>query len=45
MEKGNAMFGHLDAGPLFYGVIIALGIYSMLYKLKKGDWLALLELV
>ena len=36
----NAMVGHIDWGPAFYGVIIFLGIWSMLIKLKAGMWLA-----
>ena len=37
MEAGvltmNAFLSHIDMAPLFYGVILAIGIFSMLHKL------------
>jgi hypothetical protein len=32
--------GHIDFTPLFYGVIMFLGIFSMWWKWHKGKWLA-----
>lgn len=32
----SAFLAHLDFMPLFYGVIIFLGIYSMYWKLTHG---------
>lgn len=37
----NGFFGHIDAAPLFYGVLLAVGIFSMLRKLLKFDLVAL----
>ena len=28
--------GHIDVGPLIYGVVIFIGIYSMWWKLRHG---------
>ena len=36
----NGFFGHIDAAPLFYGLILAIGIFSMLYKLMSGQLIA-----
>lgn len=40
MEAGvltmNAFLSHIDMAPLFYGVILAVGIFSMLHKLLSG---------
>ncbi|OOV05777.1 hypothetical protein [Rhodoferax fermentans] len=33
----NGFFGHIDAAPLFYGLLLAIGIFSMLRKLLKFD--------
>ncbi len=38
----NGFFGHIDAAPLFYGMVLALGIFSMLYKFVRGQWLTLI---
>lgn len=32
-----AMLGHLDFGPVIYGVIMFLGIWSMWHKLTTGN--------
>lgn len=38
--------GHFDVGPLIYGIVIFIGLYSMWWKLTHGHWLAfLVELV
>lgn len=37
----NGFFGHIDAAPLFYGVLLAVGIFSMLRKLLLLDFLTL----
>lgn len=37
----NGFFGHIDAAPLFYGLLLAIGIFSMLRKLLALDWLTL----
>jgi len=37
----NAFLSHIDMAPLFYGVVLALGIFSMLYKFMRGDYVAL----
>jgi len=37
----GAFFGHIDAAPLFYGVLLAVGIFSMLRKILKLDLAAL----
>jgi len=37
----SGFFGHMDAAPLFYGLLLAIGILSMLHKLLKLDWLTL----
>ena len=38
--------GHLDIGPLIYGVVIFLGLYSMWWKLTHGRYIAFItELV
>ena len=37
----NGFFGHIDAAPLFYGLILAFGIFSMLRKLLVLDFVAL----
>lgn len=31
----NAFLGHIDMAPVFYGVILAVGIFSMLRKLLR----------
>ena len=36
-----AAFSHIDAGPLFYGLLLALGIFSMLHKVRTYQWLVL----
>jgi hypothetical protein len=33
----GAFFGHIDAAPLFYGLLLAIGIFSMLRKLLMLD--------
>lgn len=33
--------GHMDFMPLFYGILMFLGIWSMYYKLTHGQWLRL----
>lgn len=38
----SAFLAHLDFMPLFYGVIIFLGIYSMYWKLTHGRVMAAL---
>lgn len=37
----SGFFGHIDAAPLFYGLLLAIGVLSMLHKLLVLDWLAL----
>lgn len=38
--------GHIDVGPLIYGVVIFIGLYSMWWKLTHGRLLAfLVELI
>lgn len=38
--------GHIDVGPLIYGVVIFIGLYSMWWKLTHGRFLAfLVELI
>ena len=38
--------GHIDIGPLIYGVVIFLGLYSMWWKLTHGRFLGfIVELV
>jgi hypothetical protein len=37
----SALLGHLDFAPLFYGVLMFLGIWSMYSKLINGHWLRL----
>ena len=32
--------GHIDVGPLIYGVVIFLGLYSMWFKFTRGKILA-----
>ncbi len=32
-----AALSHIDMAPLFYGVILAIGIFSMLHKLRRGQ--------
>lgn len=34
----NIGLGHLDFTPLFYGVVMFLGIWSMWHKLQTGKW-------
>lgn len=33
--------GHIDVGPLLYGVVIFVGLYSMWHKLITGRWFSL----
>lgn len=33
--------GHFDLGPLIYGVVIFLGLYSMWWKFTHFRWIAL----
>lgn len=37
----GAFFGHIDAAPLFYGVLLAVGIFSMLRKMLTFDFFTL----
>lgn len=37
----NGFFGHVDAAPLFYGVLLAIGIFSMIRKLIRFDLMTL----
>lgn len=38
--------GHIDIGPLIYGVVIFLGLYSMWWKMTHGRFLGfIVELV
>ncbi len=32
--------GHIDAGPLVYGLVIFIGLYSMWWKLTHGRYIA-----
>lgn len=42
----SGFFGHVDAAPLFYGLLLAIGVLSMLNKLLSFDWLTLaIELI
>lgn len=34
-----ALLGHMDMTPLFYGVVMFLGIWSMWHKIKVGRYL------
>lgn len=34
--------GHIDMGPLLYGLVIFIGLYSMWWKLTHGRFLAFL---
>lgn len=34
--------GHMDLMPLFYGILMFLGIWSMYHKLMNGHWLRLI---
>lgn len=34
--------GHIDVGPLFYGIVIFIGLYSMWWKLTHGRYIAFL---
>lgn len=36
-----AAFSHIDAAPLFYGVLLAIGVLSMLHKVKTSQFLVL----
>jgi hypothetical protein len=38
----SGFFGHIDAAPLFYGLLLAIGVLSMLHKLLSLDWVALI---
>jgi hypothetical protein len=37
----NAFLSHIDMGPLFYGVILAIGIIIVFIKLITGAWQSL----
>ena len=37
----NVSLSHFDLGPLFYGVVMFLGIAIMWWKLSTGRWLGL----
>lgn len=37
----NAFLSHIDLAPLFYGVVMFLGLWSMYYKFTRGHWAAL----
>ncbi len=37
----NVLLGHLDFGPILYGVVMFLGLLVMWWKLKNGRWLGL----
>ena len=37
----NIGLAHLDFTPLFYGLVMFLGIWSMWHKLRSGKWLGL----
>jgi len=37
----NVLLSHIDFGPLFYGVVMFLGLWSMYYKWQRGYWRAL----
>ena len=37
----NVLLGHLDFGPILYGVVMFLGLLVMWWKLKNGRWLSL----
>lgn len=37
----SAILGHMDLMPLFYGVLMFFGIWSMYHKLVNGHWLRL----
>lgn len=37
----NMFLGHIDAAPLFYGLLLAIGIFSMLHKLLTFDLVTL----
>ena len=38
----NGFFGHIDAAPLFYGLILAIGIFSMMRKFLVLDIIGLI---
>ncbi len=35
----SVLLGHLDFGPILYGVVMFLGLLVMWWKLKNGRWL------
>lgn len=37
----GAILGHIDLMPLFYGIIMFIGMWSMYHKLMRGLWLRL----
>lgn len=37
----TAFLSHIDLAPLFYGVIMFVGLWSMYYKFQRGLWAAL----
>lgn len=38
----SALLGHMDLMPLFYGVLMFFGIWSMYHKLIHGHWYRLI---
>lgn len=37
----NVLLSHIDFGPLFYGLVMFLGLMVMYIKLIRGSWLSL----
>lgn len=35
----NAFLSHIDLAPVFYGVLLCAGVYSLLFKLLRGNFL------
>jgi len=34
----NAFLSHIDLAPVFYGVLLCIGVYSLMYKLMRGNF-------
>lgn len=37
----NVLLGHVDWGPIIYGLLMFIGLLVMYYKLLHGKWLSL----
>jgi len=36
----NVLLSHIDMAPVFYGVLLLIGVYSLMYKLMRGNFVA-----